>query len=67
MTDTVVFSFFDTVRLVTDTREDPCVGQVVGILFKPGATLYQVQWNVSQLEYHYAGELVRAGLEKTFD
>ena len=57
--DTVCYKFFDLVWLVID--EDggsPGMGQVVGILFKPGATMYQVQWCLSHgISYHYAQEL----------
>jgi hypothetical protein len=56
--DTLKFSFFDMVWMkIDEAGEDPGMGQVVGILFKPGASLYQVQWSSDDLQYHYEQEL----------
>lgn len=56
--DTVQFKFFDFVWMRTDEDgASPGVGQVVGIVFRPGAVLVQVQWNPSTLNDHYQEEL----------
>lgn len=58
MTDTLKYHFFDFVWLrIDEDGESPGVGQIVGILFKPGATLYQVQWAINTMDYHYEAEL----------
>lgn len=58
--DTVEFAFFDLVWLVTDEGEEsPKMGQIVGILFRPGSCTYHVQWSSSESEFHYAQELTR--------
>lgn len=58
MNDTVKFNFFDFVWLrIDEDGESPGVGQVIGILFKPGATLYQVQWGIGRIDFHYDAEL----------
>ena len=58
--DTVKFSFFDFVWLrIDEDGESPGMGQVIGILFKPGATLYQVQWGFNTDGFHYEAELTK--------
>ena len=58
--DTVPFDFFDFVWMrIDEDGESPGMGQVIGILFKPGATLYQIQWSCDRQEYHYEAELTR--------
>lgn len=58
--DTVEFAFFDTVWMAIDEDgEAPGRGQIIGILFKPGACMYHVQWSSSESEFHYAQELTR--------
>lgn len=60
MTDTVKFKFFDFVWMKIDEEGDaPGMGQVIGILFKPGATLYQVQWSSDHDAFHYEQELTK--------
>lgn len=58
--DTVQFEFFDYVWMTID--EDggsPGKGQIMGILFKPGACMYHVQWSSTDSEFHYAQELTK--------
>lgn len=58
--DTVHFKFFDFVWMKIDKDgQSPGMGQVIGILFKPGATLYQIQWACDTLAYHYEQELTK--------
>ena len=60
MTDTVKFKFFDFVWMKIDEDGDsPGKGQVIGILFRPGATLYQVQWSCDMTAFHYEAELTK--------
>ena len=59
--DQPTFNFFDLVWLRTDEDgEAPGVGQVIGVLYKPNSTiLYQVQWGIDRINFHYAEELKR--------
>lgn len=60
MSDAVKFSFFDFVWMkIDEDGESPGMGQVIGIMFKPGATLYQVQWAADRTAFHYDAELTK--------
>lgn len=58
--DVMAFTFFDYVWLrIDEDGNSPGVGQVIGILHKPIGYLYQVQWGVDRVGYHYEQELTK--------
>jgi hypothetical protein len=58
--DAIPFEFGDLVWMKIDTTGEAIgAGQVIGVLFKPGATMLQVQWGIGRIDYHYFFELTK--------
>lgn len=56
--DAIPFEFGDVVYRKIDTSGEFGSGQVVAVIFRPGAITIQVQW-ISSVDTHYLFELTK--------